>query len=87
VGQWVLAIGAPFGLDYTVTHGIISALGRALPNDTYVPFIQTDVSINPGNSGGPLFNLAGEVVGINSQIYSSSGGAMGLLFRSPSTSP
>jgi serine protease Do len=83
VGQWVLAIGAPFGLDYTVTHGIISALGRALPNDTYVPFIQTDVSINPGNSGGPLFNLAGEVVGINSQIYSSSGGAMGLSFSIP----
>ncbi len=83
VGQWVLAIGAPFGLDYTVTHGIISALGRALPNDTYVPFIQSDVSINPGNSGGPLFNLAGEVVGINSQIYSSSGGAMGLSFSIP----
>ena len=83
VGQWVLAIGEPFGLDYTVTHGIISALGRALPNDTYVPFIQTDVAINPGNSGGPLFNLAGEVVGINSQIYSSSGGAMGLSFSIP----
>ncbi|VAW47014.1 HtrA protease/chaperone protein [hydrothermal vent metagenome] len=83
VGQWVLAIGEPFGLDYTVTHGIISALGRALPNDTYVPFIQTDVPINPGNSGGPLFNLAGEVVGINSQIYSSSGGAMGLSFSIP----
>jgi len=83
VGQWVLAIGAPFGLDYTVTHGIISALGRALPDDTYVPFIQTDVAINPGNSGGPLFNLAGDVVGINSQIYSSSGGAMGLSFSIP----
>ena len=83
VGQWVLAIGAPFGLDYTVTHGIVSALGRALPNDTYVPFIQTDVSINPGNSGGPLFNLAGEVVGINSQIYSNSGGAIGLSFSIP----
>ncbi len=83
VGQWVLAIGEPFGLDYTVTHGIISALGRALPNDTYVPFIQTDVAINPGNSGGPLFNLAGEVVGINSQIYSNSGGAMGLSFSIP----
>ncbi len=83
VGQWVLAIGEPFGLDYTVTHGIISALGRALPDDTYVPFIQTDVAINPGNSGGPLFNLDGEVVGINSQIYSSSGGAMGLSFSIP----
>ncbi|WP_246261557.1 DegQ family serine endoprotease [Thiomicrorhabdus cannonii] len=83
VGQWVLAIGEPFGLDYTVTHGIVSALGRALPDDSYVPFIQTDVSINPGNSGGPLFNLAGEVVGINSQIYSKSGGSMGLSFSIP----
>ena len=83
VGQWVLAIGEPFGLDYTVTHGIVSAIGRALPDDTYVPFIQTDVPINPGNSGGPLFNMNGEVVGINSQIYSSSGGSMGLSFSIP----
>ncbi|CAN8141252.1 DegQ family serine endoprotease [Thiomicrorhabdus sp. 6S2-11] len=83
VGQWALAIGEPFGLDYTVTHGIISALGRSLPEDTYVPFIQTDVPINPGNSGGPLFNLDGEVVGINSQIYSKSGGSMGLSFSIP----
>lgn len=83
VGQWVVAIGEPFGLDYTVTHGIVSALGRSLPDDTYVPFIQTDVPINPGNSGGPLFNLHGEVVGINSQIYSKSGGSMGLSFSIP----
>ncbi len=83
VGQWVLAIGQPFGLDHTVTHGIISALGRALPEDTYVPFIQTDIAINPGNSGGPLFNLDGEVIGINSMIYSKSGGAMGLSFSIP----
>ncbi|MDG6773189.1 DegQ family serine endoprotease [Thiomicrorhabdus sp. ZW0627] len=83
VGQWVLAIGEPFGLDYTVTHGIVSAIGRSLPDDTYVPFIQTDVSINPGNSGGPLFNLNGEVVGINSQIYSKNGGSMGLSFSIP----
>lgn len=83
VGQWVVAIGEPFGLDYTVTHGIISALGRSLPDDTYVPFIQTDVPINPGNSGGPLFNLDGEVIGINSQIYSKSGGSMGLSFSIP----
>ncbi|GAB6070535.1 DegQ family serine endoprotease [Thiomicrorhabdus hydrogeniphila] len=83
VGQWVLAIGEPFGLDFSATHGIISALGRALPEDTYVPFIQSDVSINPGNSGGPLFNLDGEVIGINSQIYSKSGGSMGLSFSIP----
>lgn len=83
VGQWVLAIGEPFGLDFTATHGIVSALGRSLPDDTYVPFIQTDVPINPGNSGGPLFNLEGEVVGINSQIYSKSGGSMGLSFSIP----
>lgn len=83
VGQWVLAIGEPFGLDYTVTHGIVSAIGRSLPDDTYVPFIQTDVSINPGNSGGPLFNLAGEVVGVNAQIFSKSGGSMGLSFSIP----
>jgi len=83
VGQWVLAIGEPFGLDYTVSHGIVSALGRALPDDNYVPFIQTDVPINPGNSGGPLINMNGEVVGINSQIYSKSGGSMGLSFSIP----
>ncbi|GAB6034664.1 DegQ family serine endoprotease [Galenea microaerophila] len=83
IGQWVLAIGEPFGLSYTVTHGIISALGRALPSDTYVPFIQTDVPINPGNSGGPLINMKGEVVGINAQIYSKSGGYMGLSFSIP----
>ena len=83
VGQWVVAIGEPFGLDYTVTHGIVSALGRSLPDDTYVPFIQTDVSINPGNSGGPLFDMKGEVVGVNSQIYSKSGGSMGLSFSIP----
>ena len=83
VGQWVLAIGEPFGLDYTVTHGIVSAIGRSLPDDTYVPFIQTDVSINPGNSGGPLFNLNGEVVGVNAQIFSKSGGSMGLSFSIP----
>jgi len=83
VGQWVLAIGEPFGLDFTATHGIISALGRSLPDDTYVPFIQSDVAINPGNSGGPLFNLDGEVIGINSQIYSKTGGSMGLSFSIP----
>ncbi len=83
VGQWVIAIGSPFGLDFTVTHGIVSALGRSLPDDTYVPFIQTDVSINPGNSGGPLINMRGEVVGVNSQIYSKSGGSMGLSFSVP----
>jgi serine protease Do len=83
VGQWVLAIGAPLGLELTATQGIISALGRALPNDSYVPFIQTDVPINPGNSGGPLFDLEGRVVGINSQIASSSGGYMGLSFAIP----
>lgn len=82
-GQWVVAIGEPFGLDYTVTHGIVSAVGRSLPDDTYVPFIQTDVPINPGNSGGPLFNLSGEVVGVNAQIYSKSGGSMGLSFSIP----
>ncbi|OFZ96332.1 MAG: peptidase [Betaproteobacteria bacterium RIFCSPLOWO2_02_FULL_62_17] len=84
VGEWVLAIGAPFGLENTVTAGIISAKSRALPSaDGYVPFIQTDVAINPGNSGGPLFNLAGEVIGINSQIYSRSGGYQGLSFAIP----
>ncbi|MGF1642215.1 MAG: Do family serine endopeptidase [Thiotrichales bacterium] len=83
VGEWVLAIGAPFGLERTATQGIISAKGRSLPNDTYVPFLQTDVPINPGNSGGPLFNLRGEVIGVNSQIYSKSGGYMGLSFSIP----
>ncbi len=83
VGQWVLAIGAPLGLERTATQGIISALGRTLPNDSYVPFIQTDVPINQGNSGGPLFDLEGRVVGINSQIVSSSGGDMGLSFAIP----
>lgn len=82
-GQWVVAIGSPFGFDHTVTQGIISAMGRSLPNESYVPFIQTDVPINPGNSGGPLFNLAGEVVGINSQIYTRSGGFMGVSFAIP----
>ena len=83
VGEWVLAIGSPFGFDATVTAGIVSAKGRSLPSDNYVPFIQTDVAINPGNSGGPLFNMDGEVVGINSQIYSRSGGFMGLSFAIP----
>lgn len=83
VGEWVLAIGSPFGLEYTVTQGIVSALGRSLPSDNYVPFIQTDAAVNPGNSGGPLFNLHGEVVGVNSQIYSRSGGFMGLSFAIP----
>ncbi len=83
VGEWVLAIGSPFGFDYSVTAGIVSAKERALANETYVPFIQTDVAINPGNSGGPLFNLDGEVVGVNSQIYTRSGGFMGLSFAIP----
>ncbi|WP_409278450.1 DegQ family serine endoprotease [Pseudomonas defluvii] len=83
VGEWVLAIGSPFGFDHSVTKGIVSAKGRTLPNDTYVPFIQTDVAINPGNSGGPLFNMSGEVVGINSQIFTRSGGFMGLSFAIP----
>jgi serine protease Do len=83
VGEWVLAIGSPFGFDYSVTAGIVSAKGRSLPSDTYVPFIQTDVAINPGNSGGPLFNLDGEVIGVNSQIYSRTGGFMGLSFAIP----
>ena len=82
-GQWVLAIGSPFGLENTATAGIVSATARALPQDNYVPFIQTDVAVNPGNSGGPLFNLEGEVVGINSQIYSRTGGYMGLSFAIP----
>lgn len=89
VGQWVVAIGSPFGLDYSATAGIVSAIGRSIPSaaneSTYVPFIQTDVAINPGNSGGPLFNMDGEVVGINSQIYSPSGGSVGLSFAIPSS--
>lgn len=83
VGEWVLAIGSPYGFDHSVTAGIVSAKGRSLPRDVYVPFIQTDVAINPGNSGGPLFNLDGEVVGINSQIYTNTGGFMGLSFAIP----
>jgi serine protease Do len=83
VGQWVAAIGSPFGLESSVTAGIVSAKSRALPQETLVPFIQTDVAVNPGNSGGPLFNMAGEVVGINSQIFSTSGGYMGLSFAIP----
>jgi serine protease Do len=83
VGEWVLAIGSPFGFDNTVTAGIVSAKGRSLPSENFVPYIQTDVAINPGNSGGPLFNLRGEVVGINSQIYSRTGGFMGLSFAIP----
>jgi serine protease Do len=83
VGEWVLAIGSPFGFDSSATAGIVSALGRNLPSDNYVPFIQTDVAINPGNSGGPLFNMDGEVIGINSQIYSRTGGFMGVSFAIP----
>lgn len=83
VGEWVVAMGSPFGFENTVTAGIVSAKARRLPDENYVPFIQTDVAINPGNSGGPLFNLAGEVVGINSQIYSRSGGFMGISFAIP----
>ncbi|MCK9507270.1 MAG: DegQ family serine endoprotease [Pigmentiphaga sp.] len=83
VGEWVLAIGSPFGLENTVTAGVVSAKGRSLPNDSAVPFIQTDVAVNPGNSGGPLFNGRGEVVGINSQIYSETGGYQGLSFAIP----
>ena len=83
VGEWVVAIGSPFGFDSSVTAGIVSAKGRSLPRDNFVPFIQTDVAINPGKSGGPLFNMNGEVVGINSQIYTRSGGSMGLSFAIP----
>jgi serine protease Do len=83
VGEWVAAIGSPFGLENTVTAGIISAKSRSLPDENYVPFIQTDVAINPGSSGGPLFNMAGEVIGVNSQIYSRTGGYMGLSFAVP----
>ncbi|MDR2214517.1 MAG: Do family serine endopeptidase [Nevskiaceae bacterium] len=82
-GQWVVAIGSPFGMENSVTAGIVSAISRSLPGDPYVPFIQTDVAVNPGNSGGPLFNLQGEVIGINSQIYSQTGGYMGLSFAIP----
>lgn len=88
VGEWVVAIGSPFGLDYSASAGIISAMGRSIPNESrenYVPFIQTDVAINPGNSGGPLFNLRGQVVGINSQIYTRSGGSIGLSFAIPAS--
>jgi serine protease Do len=83
VGEWVAAIGSPFGFDSTITAGIVSAKGRTLPDESFVPFIQTDVAVNPGNSGGPLLNLKGEVVGINSQIYSRTGGYMGLSFAIP----
>jgi serine protease Do len=83
VGEWVVAIGSPFGFDNSVTAGIVSAKGRSLPQDNFVPFIQTDVAINPGNSGGPLFNMDEEVVGINSQIYTRTGGSMGLSFAIP----
>ena len=83
VGQWVVAIGSPFGFENSVTAGIVSAKSRSLPDDNYVPFLQTDVAINPGNSGGPLFDLNGEVIGINSQIYSQSGGYQGLSFSIP----
>ena len=83
VGEWVVAIGSPFGFENTVTAGIVSALARSLPGDNYVPFIQTDAAVNPGNSGGPLFNLAGEVIGINSQIYSGTGGYQGVSFAIP----
>ncbi|MDH5407863.1 MAG: DegQ family serine endoprotease [Gammaproteobacteria bacterium] len=83
VGEWVMAIGSPFGFDHSVSVGVVSALGRNLPSESYVPFIQTDVAINPGNSGGPLFNLDGEVIGINAQIYSRTGGFMGLSFAIP----
>ncbi len=83
VGEWVLAIGSPFGFENSVTAGVVSAKGRSLPDDSFVPFIQTDVAVNPGNSGGPLFNARGEVVGINSQIYSQTGGYQGLSFAIP----
>jgi serine protease Do len=83
VGEWVMAIGSPFGFESTVTAGVISATRRSLPGDSSVPFIQTDAAINPGNSGGPLINMRGEVVGINSQIYSRSGGYQGLSFAIP----
>src|SRR5437870_13258535 len=83
VGEWVVAIGQPYGFENTVTSGIVSAKARTLPEDSYVPFIQTDAAVNPGNSGGPLFNLKGEVIGVNSQIFSRSGGFQGLAFAVP----
>lgn len=83
VGEWVLAIGSPFGFEYTATQGIVSAVSRSLPDENYVPFIQTDAAVNPGNSGGPLFNAEGEVIGVNAQIYSRSGGYQGLSFAIP----
>ena len=83
VGQWVLAIGSPFGFEYTATQGIVSAVSRSLQGDSYVPFIQTDAAVNPGNSGGPLFDTEGNVIGVNSQIYTRSGGYMGLSFAIP----
>src|SRR5262249_24671130 len=83
VGEWVLAIGSPFGFDNTATVGIVSATSRSLPDGTYVPFIQTDAAVNPGNSGGPLFNMKGEVIGVNSQIYSRTGGYQGISFAIP----
>src|SRR5688500_9354418 len=83
IGEWVVAIGSPFGFENSVTAGIVSAKGRSLAQENFVPFIQTDVAINPGNSGGPLFNMNGEVVGVNSQIYSRTGGFMGLSFAIP----
>ncbi|MBU2825412.1 trypsin-like serine protease, partial [Acidithiobacillus ferrooxidans] len=83
VGQWVLAVGSPFGFENSVTQGVISATSRPLPDDPYIPFVQTDVPINPGNSGGPLFNMRGQVIGINDQIYTNSGGYMGLSFSIP----
>jgi serine protease Do len=82
-GEWVVAIGSPFGLENSVTAGVVSATGRALPDSSYVPFIQTDVAVNPGNSGGPLFNMSGEVIGINSQIFSRTGGYQGVSFAIP----
>ena len=82
-GQWVLAIGSPFGFENSATAGIISATARSVPGENYVPFIQTDVAVNPGNSGGPLFNMSGEVIGINSQIFSRTGGFMGVSFAIP----
>ncbi|MEJ0049291.1 MAG: trypsin-like peptidase domain-containing protein [Rhodospirillales bacterium] len=83
VGEWVLAIGSPFGFENSATAGIVSAKARSLPDENYIPFIQTDVAVNPGNSGGPLFNMKGEVIGINSQIYSRSGGYQGVSFAIP----
>lgn len=83
VGEWVIAIGSPYGFDNTVTAGIVSAKARALPGETYIPFLQTDVAVNPGNSGGPLFDMNGDVIGINSQIYTQSGGYQGLSFAVP----